>query len=135
MKIIIFLILLVVFVFSFLLAVPNGPNIDEAIYFFFASGAGLFLMIYLAPTLHAYTVRHPDRRMILLVNLIGGWTGIFWIAAFVVACNGKGAQRAALAAPPLPATLTEQLHELEQLRHAGIITTDEYHARRGKLLS
>ncbi|MEO5715800.1 MAG: superinfection immunity protein [Luteolibacter sp.] len=138
MKILIFFILLVVFALSFVAATPAGGGSTSALHIFLVSGACLSLMIYLAPAMHAYKVRHPDRSMILFVNLIAGWTILLWIAAFMVACNGKGSiSTPAVIPPPIPepSNLTDQLRELDSLKNSGLITVEEYRTKRSQLLS
>jgi len=43
----------------------------------------LILLIYLLPTLIAYSREHPRRVEIVVVNIIFGWTLIGWIVVFL----------------------------------------------------
>jgi T4 superinfection immunity protein len=42
--------------------------------------------LYLLPTLRAYRTRHPQRKAILALNVLAGWTFIGWVGAFVWGC-------------------------------------------------
>ena len=41
------------------------------------------LWLYIMPTLEAHKVRHPQRRAIMMLNLLAGWTFAGWVAAMV----------------------------------------------------
>jgi Superinfection immunity protein len=43
----------------------------------------LILLIYLLPTLIAYSREHPARAEIVVLNIFLGWTLIGWIAVFL----------------------------------------------------
>ena len=47
------------------------------------------LLLYLSPTIIAYRRKHSKREAIMMLNLVGGWTVIGWIAAFVWAHTEK----------------------------------------------
>jgi hypothetical protein len=48
----------------------------------------LGLAAYFIPTIIAGIRQHPSRRGIFLLNLLLGWTGIFWIVALIQSLGG-----------------------------------------------
>ena len=48
---------------------------------------GLLILLYYIPAGIAYLRRHRQRLTILILNLLGGWSGIGWLAAIVWACT------------------------------------------------
>lgn len=46
----------------------------------------VFAATYLAPVFIAWRRNVADRKLIVLVNIFLGWTGVGWIIAFVLAC-------------------------------------------------
>lgn len=48
----------------------------------------LFILIYTVPTVMACEADHPKKRMILLVNLFFGWTGIGWFVSLYWSLRG-----------------------------------------------
>jgi hypothetical protein len=53
-----------------------GLNIDPVIVFF-------FFLVYLFPAISACARRHEQRWAITVLNIVGGWTVLGWIAALV----------------------------------------------------
>ncbi|WP_366415448.1 superinfection immunity protein [Novosphingobium sp. 32-60-15] len=41
------------------------------------------------PSIIAFKRSHVQKWFVLLLNVLTGWTGIGWIAAFIWACVGK----------------------------------------------
>jgi uncharacterized membrane protein len=44
----------------------------------------IVLVIYFVPTMLAFALHKPKRNLILLINLLLGWTTIGWVVAFVM---------------------------------------------------
>ncbi len=63
----------------------KGVNMDnttaQILLFLLFAGAGLIILF--APARAAYKRKHKNRRAIMFLNLLGGWSIIGWIAAFV----------------------------------------------------
>jgi hypothetical protein len=49
----------------------------------------IIVLIYLLPTLVAFSREHPQRGWILILNLIFGWTLLGWILIFLWAALGR----------------------------------------------
>jgi hypothetical protein len=49
----------------------------------------IIVLIYLLPTLVAFSREHPQRGLILILNLIFGWTLLGWILIFLWAALGR----------------------------------------------
>ena len=49
----------------------------------------LLLILYLLPTIIAASRKHNDVRFIFMVNLILGWTLLFWFVPLVWALTGN----------------------------------------------
>ena len=49
----------------------------------------IIVLIYLLPTLIAFGREHPQRGLILILNLIFGWTLLGWILIFLWAALGR----------------------------------------------
>jgi hypothetical protein len=47
------------------------------------------VLIYLLPTLIAFGREHPQRGLIVILNLIFGWTLLGWILIFLWAALGR----------------------------------------------
>jgi hypothetical protein len=41
------------------------------------------LVVYFVPSFIAFSRGHPHRRWILILNILGGWTLIAWVAALI----------------------------------------------------
>ena len=49
----------------------------------------IIVLIYLLPTLIAFSREHPQRGLIVILNLIFGWTLLGWILIFLWAALGR----------------------------------------------
>ena len=54
----------------------------------------VILPISFAPTIVAFARKHDQKWLVLVLNLVTGWTGIGWIAALIWAIVGKPKQPA-----------------------------------------
>lgn len=60
----------------------------------------VLLIIYLLPAINGYSKKHSSRAMILVVNVLLGWTLIGWVIALAWSAGGeKDAPAAALDGP------------------------------------
>ena len=55
----------------------------------------LILLIYMLPTLIAFSREHPRRVAIGVLNIVLGWTLIGWILVFLWAALGRGEEQLA----------------------------------------
>lgn len=46
-------------------------------------GVGIFLVVYLLPTIIAYVRGHRNRRALAKLNVLAGWTVFAWFTALV----------------------------------------------------
>ncbi len=110
---------------------------------FFIFGIGI--AIYFIPTIIASGRSHPNAVAICVLNLVGGWTAIGWIAALVWSFTTP--VRPAVSAASLPAATEPepatdpvavkigQLERLAKLRAEGALTDQEYDNEKRQLLS
>lgn len=84
---------------------------------------GAIGVIYFLPSIYAYQTKHPKRDVVLLINMLTGWTVIGWIAAMVFAATKP------------QGGLENEIRALDSLRKSGSITEEEYAAKRTRLLS
>ncbi|MCL2638916.1 MAG: superinfection immunity protein [Oscillospiraceae bacterium] len=97
---------------------------------------GLILgSLYLAPTIIAFIRKHPNKIMILLVNLFLGWTIIGWGAVIGRACadigNNKNAHPQNTVAS---SSLEDRLNTLIKWRDNNLISEAEYEIKKHELL-
>jgi Superinfection immunity protein len=74
-----------------------GTNDGNGVFSFLV--LGLMLAFYFLPAIVALIREHHQMLAIFLLNLLLGWTALFWILALVwaaTATHGKAAQHAAL---------------------------------------
>lgn len=45
----------------------------------------IYLFVYIIPTLVAYRRKLPNKKRILLLNILAGWTVVGWIVSMVLA--------------------------------------------------
>lgn len=85
------------------------------------------LSIYFLPAAIAFVRNHPHRIAILVLNLIAGCTIVGWIAAFIWAFIDN----------PIPKRFSaaQELEEFAKLKEQGIITDEEFKAKKNKLLN
>lgn len=77
--------------------------------------------IYLIPTIVAAKRSHPQAWPIFLLNLLLGWTLVFWVLALVWSAMRLGVNSGA----PAPSAASE-IERLRLLREKGVLTEDEF---------
>ena len=87
------------------------------------------MAMYFLPSIIAFIRNHPHRIAILILNLITGATVVGWIASFIWAFIDKHAIK--LENKP---TTAQEIKELAQLKDQGIITEEEFEAKKKNLL-
>jgi hypothetical protein len=98
------------------------------------------LAIYFLPSIVAGVREHPQSAPIILLNIFLGWTLIGWVAALVWAATAFAGRASdgfgpnISIAPPQHLDLSSQLAVIQNLRGRGVITDDEYQAKRRQLL-
>lgn len=103
-------------------------------------GELLLVMVFLIPLGLLYFLpsiigrKRPDFLIILLVNLLAGWSIIGWFIALYLAVR-----RQTSLAPTAYATgatsVADELSKLRDLRDQGVITSEEFERQKNNLLS
>jgi hypothetical protein len=131
---------------------PQGNFLPTALLFklasslyFVAFGVGiLFLVIiaiafYFLPTIIAAVRKHPQTGGILLVNALGGWLVIGWIAALIWSFITPQPTPVLVVPPPLPSHPAprpiDDLQRLAELLERGILTQEEFESQKQKVLA
>lgn len=104
---------------------------------------GVGLAIYFIPWIVASGRSHPNTVAIFVLNLLGGWTAIGWIAALVWSFTSpaKPAVAVHVPAPAAPepqdpvALRIGQLERLSKLKAEGALSGEEYEQEKRRLLS
>jgi len=87
------------------------------------------LLLFLGPTIVAFQKNHPQKVAIALVNILGGFLyGIGWLVALVW-CYSEPRDRAGGAV-----SVAAHIRELHELKEQGILTQDEFEAKKRTLL-
>ncbi|WP_421928798.1 superinfection immunity protein [Neoaquamicrobium sediminum] len=117
----------------------------------------VILALYVIPSIVAFARKHPNRWLILVINIVFGGTGIGWLGSLVWAMNavhksptgsdgGESGLNIFANDPitvrvdgPSPATatdadITDRLLRLKSLRDDGALNDDEYARLRKPLL-
>ncbi|WP_417490023.1 superinfection immunity protein [Maricaulis sp.] len=91
-------------------------------------------MTYLLPTLIAVSRKHTSLGPIFALNLFLGWSLLGWVAALVWALTRPKPDEPVIVETPQAST-ADELAKLAELRDKGILTADEFEARKKSLLS
>ena len=116
----------------------------------------VIILIYFAPSLVAFGRQHPNRWLILVINLVFGGSGLGWLISMVWACRalhksptgsdgGESGLNLFVNDPVMmridnpealqpPGDPTERLQRLKKLFDAGAISAEEYAEMRRPLL-
>ncbi len=76
-----------------LLAIAHGQSLiasdnpDSPLMIFIYLGLTIFGLVFFLPTIVAFKRKHPNRFLILVINVLAGWTGIAWLVALIWAMN------------------------------------------------
>lgn len=107
----------------------NGSDVTFFIVLIF------LVIIYFLPTLIANGNRKRNAEAIAILNLLLGWTVLGWLVALIWGCT-KDAKPVTkeIIMKPKEKTITQKIEELTELKDKGLITQDEYEAKRAKLL-
>jgi len=110
--------------------------------------AALILLVFLAviyfiPAIVASSRGHSQAGAIWVLNILLGWTLIGWVGALVWACTNSAPQQVVVTqpqtyAPPSPAaprSAADQIAEFASLRDRGIISVEEFEAKKRQLLA
>lgn len=90
--------------------------------------------LYFLPTIVAYSKGHTNKGIILLMNLLLGWTFIVWICTLIWAFIDVDESKMDNATHNLGGNKYEDLERLQRLRQDGVITEAEFEIEKAKLL-
>lgn len=85
------------------------------------------LAIALLPAMIAFMRDHRNKWPILILTVVGSWTGIGWIAAFIWACLPREGIY-------IPSGGLDRIERLAAMRDAGRLTEDEYQHAKAEIL-
>lgn len=101
--------------------------------------SGLFIVagiaIYFLPTIIAYKKHHSNRGIILLINLLLGWTLLGWIGSLVWALIDDEGKTTNKILRNIGGNKYEDLERLQKLKDNGTITEEEFQKEKAKLLN
>ena len=125
-------------------------------YLLASSGSGfvillIFLGAYLAPSIIAVARKHHQLAPIIVINIFLGWTVIGWVVALAMSVSETGGRSvfdrqpsvSDSAMPPLVSSrdprqglddIPKLFEELSELHAAGILTDEEFAAKKAELL-
>lgn len=92
----------------------------------------LGVIVYFIPALVANNHQHPQTGAITILNLFLGWTLLGWVIALVWACSKQEPQKVVIQNEK--ASLTDELVKLAELKDKGILTEDEFNAKKKQIL-
>jgi hypothetical protein len=100
---------------------------------------GILLVMYVLPAILASLRGHSQAGAIWVLNLLLGWTVVGWVGSLVWACTTP---QPTFVAPPQPVppraagtpTVADQIAQFSDLKDRGIISADEFEAKKRQLL-
>lgn len=90
----------------------------------------LLIFVYFIPALVANNKQHPQASAITVLNLFLGWTLLGWVIALVWACS----KQEKVIIQNEKASLTDELVKLAELKDKGILTEEEFNAKKKQIL-
>lgn len=104
-------------------------------------GAILFILllllgiaIYFLPAIIAYKKKHANRTIILIINIIFGWTFIGWVGCLVWSFVDTDGNATRNITRNIGGNKYEDLARLQKLKENGTITETEFELEKAKLL-
>jgi hypothetical protein len=94
----------------------------------------LLFPIYMYPTKVARRTEHEQTSAIAWLNFLFGGTIILWLVLLVWANSSKPSQPQPVATPQ-ESSLTDKLQELQKLKDQGILTEEEFEAKKKQILN
>jgi hypothetical protein len=91
----------------------------------------LGVIIYFIPAINAYSKKKANASAVLTLNLFLGWTLIGWIVALVWSSTEDGKPQIVVTSHR---SSVEELEKLVVLKEKGVLTEEEFQAKKKKLL-
>ena len=92
----------------------------------------ILIFVYFLPSFVAHSNKKRSQDAIVLLNLFAGWTGIFWFVALIWAIS-KDTPVAEVKIEKASSPASE-LEKLAELKEKGILTQDEFDAKKKQIL-
>ena len=92
----------------------------------------LLVLFYFIPAFVANEKNHPQASAITILNLFLGWTLLGWVIALVWACSKQEPQKVVIQNEKT--SLTDELVKLAELKDKGILTEEEFNAKKKQIL-
>ncbi len=94
----------------------------------------IYVCLYFLPYLIATKKQHRQIRAIYILNIFAGWTIIIWFVALVWANTEPKNTVIINQTAPVKAALSDELLEYKKLLDSGVITQEEFEAKKNQLL-
>lgn len=90
------------------------------------------LFLYFLPSVIAQSNGHKQTSAISALNLFLGWTLLGWVIALVWACikENNSASNTIIK----PTSTADEIKKLAELKEQGILTEDEFNAKKSQIL-
>ena len=113
----------------------GGAPMNDAIGITFIIGS---FFAYCIPAFVAYGRQHTSAGAITVLNLFLGWSLVGWVAALVWACTNPGSPQSnpsSTPSSPPQRSSSDEIKVLADLRDRGILTEEEFEAKKMAILS
>lgn len=94
----------------------------------------LGVIAYFIPSLVANNNEHPQTSAITMLNLFLGWTLLGWVIALIWACCKPEQKQVIVQNQETKASFTDELVKLAELKDKGILTEEEFNAKKKQIL-
>ncbi len=94
----------------------------------------LGVLLYLLPAYIAYKNDNPNKNIILVVNILLGWTTVGWVACLIWAIIDEKGNATDKILRNVGGNKYEDLEKLQKLKESGAITDVEFEVEKQKLL-
>ena len=92
-------------------------------------------VVYLLPALIAAHRQHKSKIAIFALNLLLGWSFLGWALALIWSLTAPKSEAPVVVNQAAPASAADELGKLAELRDKGVLTDEEFEARKKALLS
>lgn len=90
--------------------------------------------LYFIPALVAFGNNHPQTSAIFALNLFLGWTLLGWVIALVWACVKSEEKETKTVINKINSSAADEIKKLAELKEQGILTDEEFNARKKQIL-
>ena len=90
---------------------------------------------YFLPSINAYSKKKRNKGAVLTLNFFLGWTIIGWIVALIWSTTNDAPTQVIVEKHTSAKSSAEELAHLFDLKTKGVITEEEFQAKKAKMLS